>query len=146
MATETLSRERVLEIIEECGGDKEHLLSILIEIQRECRRNYINEASARVVAEKLDIPLVQLYDILTFYAMLETKPRGRYIIEVCHNAPCYISNSLVMAPDGMFSLQYMPCVGACNIGPVIKIGDRVYGNLNEERIRKILRELRENDQ
>ena len=36
MATETLSRERVLEIIEECGGDKEHLLSILIEIQREC--------------------------------------------------------------------------------------------------------------
>ena len=67
MATETLSRERVLEIIEECGGDKEHLLSILIEIQRECRRNYINEASARVVAEKLDIPLVQLYDILTFY-------------------------------------------------------------------------------
>ena len=84
MATETLSRERVLEIIEECGGDKEHLLSILIEIQRECRRNYINEASARVVAEKLDIPLVQLYDILTFYAMLETKPRGRYIIEVCN--------------------------------------------------------------
>ena len=86
MATETLSRERVLEIIEECGGDKEHLLSILIEIQRECRRNYINEASARVVAEKLDIPLVQLYDILTFYAMLETKPRGRYIIEVCNSA------------------------------------------------------------
>lgn len=40
----------------------------------------------------------------------------------------------------------MPCVGACNIGPVIKIGDKVYGNLNEERIRKILRELRENDQ
>ena len=93
MATETLSRERVLEIIEECGGDKEHLLSILIEIQRECRRNYINEASARVVAEKLDIPLVQLYDILTFYAMLETKPRGRYIIEVCNNAPCYVSKS-----------------------------------------------------
>ena len=30
--------------------------------------------------KKLDIPLVQLYDILTFYAMLETKPRGRYII------------------------------------------------------------------
>ena len=113
------------------------------------------------LAEKLDIPLVQLYDILTFYAMLETKPRGRYIIEVCNNAPCYVSKSHVMAkflrkelginfgettPDGMFSLQYMPCVGACNIGPVIKIGDKVYGNLNEERIRKILRELRENDQ
>ena len=54
-------------------------------------------------------------------------PRGRYIIEVCNNAPCYISKSHVMAkflrkelginfgettPDGMFSLQYMPCVGA----------------------------------
>lgn len=160
MATETLSRERVLEIIKEEGGDKEHLLSILLEIQKECKRNYINEASAKIVAEQLDMPLVQLYDILTFYAMLETKPRGRYIIEVCNNAPCYVSKSYVMAKflrkelginfgetteDGLFSLQYMPCAGACNIGPVIKIGDRVYGNLSEDRIRKILEDLKEED-
>ena len=158
MPTETLSRERVLQIIEEEGGDKEHLLSILLEIQKECKRNYINEACAKIVAEKLDMPLVQLYDILTFYAMLETKPRGRYIIEVCNNAPCYVSKSYIIAkflrkelginfgettPDGMFTLQYMPCVGACNIGPDIKIGDKVYGNLTEEKVRKILQELRE---
>ena len=118
MATETLSRERVLEIIEECGGDKEHLLSILIEIQRECRRNYINEASARVVAEKLDIPLVQLYDILTFYAMLETKPRGRYIIEVCNNAPCYISKSQNFCAKNWVSTlvkQHRTGCSVCNI-------------------------------
>lgn len=159
MATETLTRERVLEIIEEEGASKEHLLSILLEIQKECKRNYINEASTRIVSEKLDIPMVQLYDILTFYAMLETKPRGRFIIEVCNNSPCYASKSYVMAKflrkeldinfgettdDGMFSLQYMPCAGACNIGPVIKIGDRVYGNLSEDRIRKILMDLKEN--
>ncbi len=44
----------------------------------------------------------------------------------------------------MFTLQYMPCVGACDIGPVIKIGDRVYGNLTEEKIRKILSDLTNN--
>lgn len=118
-------------------------------IQKASGKNYISEEAAEIVSREMGIPLVKLYDILTFYAMLETKPRGRFLIEVCNNAPCYVSKSDRIAQflrqelginfgqttaDGLFTLQYMPCVGACDIGPVIKIGDRVYGNLTEEKI------------
>ena len=44
--------------------------------------------------------------------------------------------------DGMFSLQYTPCVGACDIGPVIKVKDKVYGNLNPAKIRELIDTLR----
>lgn len=157
MPTENLCKERIVAIIKKQGADKEHLLSILLEIQEESKRNYISEESAKIVSEELDIPLVQLHDILTFYAMLEIKPRGRHIIEVCNNAPCYVAKSHLMAKflteelgigfgetteDGIFSLQYMPCAGACNRGPVIKIGDRVYGNLTQQYIHDLLQKLK----
>lgn len=159
MAIEKTFESKIYQILDEQGRDKQKLLSILLDIQKESGRNYISREAAEIVSQEMDIPLVNLYDILTFYAMLETKPRGRFIIEVCNNAPCYVSKSDRIAaflqkelgigfgqttPDGLFTLQYMPCVGACDIGPVIKIGDRVYGNLTEEKIRKILFDLTHN--
>lgn len=150
---------QITKILDEQGRDQQKLLSILLDIQKASGKNYISEEAAEIVSREMGIPLVQLYDILTFYAMLETKPRGRFLIEVCNNAPCYVSKSDRIAQflrqelginfgqttaDGLFTLQYMPCVGACDIGPVIKIGDRVYGNLTEEKIRKILSDLTNN--
>jgi NADH-quinone oxidoreductase subunit E len=45
-------------------------------------------------------------------------------------------------PDGVFSLRFTPCVGMCEIGPVIKVKDEVYGNLTEEKIKALLADLR----
>lgn len=154
---ENYTKEQILAVIEENGGSKENLLAILLELQDMSPQNYIDERTAKIVAEKLEIPFVQMYDILTFYAMLETKPRGKYIVQVCNNAPCYASKSdLIVAflekelgiglgqttPDGLFSLEYMPCTGNCNIGPVIRVQGQTYGNLTEEKIKEILDELR----
>lgn len=156
---EKYTKEQILAVIEENGGTKQNLLAILLELQDLSSQNYIDERTAKIVAECLDISLVQMYDILTFYAMLEIKPRGRYIVEVCNNAPCHASKSAKLAaflekelgvrvgettPDGMFSLQYMPCSGNCNIGPVIRVQGKIHGDLTEEKVRQILKELRDN--
>mgnify|MGYP001048770935 FL=1 len=156
---EKYTKEQILAVIEENGGTKQNLLAILLELQDLSSQNYIDERTAKIVAERLDISLVQMYDILTFYAMLETKPRGRYIVEVCNNAPCHASKSDKLAaflekelgvrvgettPDGMFSLQYMPCSGNCNIGPVIRVQGKIHGDLTEEKVRQILKELQDN--
>ena len=148
---EKYTKEQILAVIEENGGTKQNLLAILLELQDLSSQNYIDE--------RIDISLVQMYDILTFYAMLETKPRGRYIVEVCNNAPCHASKSDKLAaflekelgvrvgettPDGMFSLQYMPCSGNCNIGPVIRVQGKIHGDLTEEKVRQILKELQDN--
>ncbi len=150
------SDDKILEIIEKNGACKENLLAILLELQEHSPENYIDERTANLVADRVGLSRIQMYDILTFYAMLETKPRGRCIIEICNNAPCYASKSdrVVAAlerelgitvgettPDGQFTLQFMPCCGNCDIGPVIRVQGQVYGNLTEDKIRQILAHL-----
>lgn len=87
---------QITKILDEQGRDQQKLLSILLDIQKASGKNYISEEAAEIVSREMGIPLVKLYDILTFYAMLETKPRGRFLIEVCNNAPCYV---LQIRPD-----------------------------------------------
>jgi NADH:ubiquinone oxidoreductase subunit E len=89
--------------------------------------------------------------------MFELEPRGKYIIEVCNSGPCYVRNYKEVASvleeilgikvgetteDELFTLQYTSCIGACDIAPAMKIGEEVYGNLNREKIEKIIDQYR----
>jgi NADH-quinone oxidoreductase subunit E len=90
--------------------------------------------------------------------MLSETPRGKYIIEICKSTPCHVLKGLNIVnifeqelnikigettPDNLFTLQYTSCVGACDIGPVAKIGDEVYGNLTKDKIVDIIKSYRE---
>ena len=148
-----LDSSRILAIVEEKGKSKEHLLSILLAIQNESGKNYVQEEWAKIVATELNLSLSMVYDVLTFYSMFSTKPRGRHVIEICKSTPCYISKSDVIAKifekhlgikvgettqDQQFTLLYTACVGACDVGPVAKIGEEVYGDLTEDKINSII--------
>lgn len=152
-----LTIEEKKQIIHSKGASKENILDILIELQSRSENSYIDEETANLVAHEIGMPYTRVFDILTFYAMLDYKPRGKHIIEVCNNTPCIYSKSSEIieileeelnikvgetTKDGMFSLNYTPCVGACDIGPVIKIGDEVKGNLNKDKIITIINTLK----
>lgn len=152
--SEELNSSQIIRIIEGIGKSKEQLLSILLVIQNASGKNYVEERWAQIVATELNLPLSKVYDVLTFYAMFSTKPRGKYVIEICKSTPCYISKSDVIAKifenrlgikvgettkDHQFTLLYTACVGACDIGPVAKIGEDVYGDLTPDKINNILR-------
>jgi NADH-quinone oxidoreductase subunit E len=155
--SEKLNLPRVLAIIEAKGKSREQLLSILLAIQNASGKNYIHEKWARIVANHLDLPLSKVYDVLTFYSMFSTTPRGKYVIEICKSTPCHISKSDVIAKmfenelgvkigetttDKLFTLLYTACVGACDIGPVAKIGEIFYGNLTQEKIANMIKTYR----
>lgn len=152
-----LTKEEKLDIIHSIGADTEHVLAILLELQDKSKYSYIDEDTAKLVAGEVGISLTRMYDILTFYAMLETKPRGKYVLEVCKSTPCHYTKSdeivgivegllqIKMGEttgDGLFTLSYTPCVGACDIGPVIKVRDEVYGNLNADKIKTLITQLK----
>ncbi|HAZ91196.1 MAG TPA: formate dehydrogenase [Eubacterium sp.] len=152
-----IPKEVTLEVIQKYGASNEQMLKILIELQRRSEKSYIDEETANIVADAIGISHNRMFEVLTFYAMLETKPKGKYIIEVCNNTPCYFNKSdavmttlieeLGIKPgettyDGLFSLQFTPCVGACDIGPVIKIKDQVYGELTPDKIKEIIASYR----
>ncbi len=151
------SDEQILKIVDENGGCKENLLAILLKLQDLSPENYIDERTANLVADRVGLSHVQMYDILTFYAMLSIKPRGKYIIEVCNSSPCYASKADRVTeilerllgikvgqttPDGLFTVQYMPCNGYCEIGPVMRVQGKTHGNLTEEKIKEIIDDLR----
>ncbi|PKM86934.1 MAG: NADH-quinone oxidoreductase subunit E [Firmicutes bacterium HGW-Firmicutes-12] len=153
-----LTEKDVCEIIASHQASKEKLLSILLDIQDASGQNCIVEEWARVVSAELDLPLTKIYDVITFYEMLSEKPRGKNIIEICKSTPCHFIKGVNIVnifeeelcikmgettPDNLFTLQYTSCVGACDIAPVAKIGDEVYGNLSKDKIVDIIKSYRE---
>jgi len=156
MCTE-LNQLQIMAIIEAHGKTTEGLLSMLLDIQTASGENYVHEQWAKLVAEQLGLPYSKVYDVLTFYSMFSTQPRGKYVIEVCKSTPCHVSKSDLIikiiekelginigntTEDKLFTLLYTSCVGACDIGPVMKIGEDVYGNLTADKITDLIHAYR----
>ena len=84
-----LTKEQVLQIIAGQKNGSRDLIAVLLEIQAASGKNYIDKQWAELVASETQIPVSKIYEVLTFYSMLKTEPRGKYVIEVCKSTPCY---------------------------------------------------------
>jgi len=160
--TKELDKDAVLEILQAYGNDPQQLIAVLLDIQSASGKHYVDKQWAQLVSERLDVPLTKVYDALTFYAMFSTEPRGAYLIEICESAPCRFGSAGIRAQelvswfeaaagikigetsaDGKITLARTSCVGACDIGPVAKIGDDVFGDLDEGKVKELVRLCRE---
>ena len=153
-----LTEAGVLQIIERHGQEARKLISILLDIQEASGRNFVDEPWVALVSRKLDVPLSKVYDVLTFYAMFSTTPRGEFVIEVCKSTPCHFNKAEQVVDwfkealaievgestlDGKFTLIRTSCVGACDVGPAAKIGADVYGNLTRDKVNTIIKSYKE---
>ncbi len=144
-------------IIAKYDNSKERLIQILLDLQKSSEQNYLSEECLEYVAEKLNLKESQVYEVATFYSMLNHKPKGRYVIEICNSAPCHVCGSQKVidileellgikigetTADGMFTLHQVSCFGACEISPAIKIDNKVYGNITKEKIESVIRILK----
>jgi len=155
-----LTLEQKRDIIKAHGYDPGKILNILLELQYASDQSYVDEETAALVADELGLTKSRVYEIVSYYAMLEEKPQARHVLEVCNSAPCRLSKADRITallrellgvepgkptPDGMFLYRYTPCVGACDMGPVIKVRGEVYGNLDREKVETLLQGLRAHD-
>jgi NADH-quinone oxidoreductase subunit E len=153
-----LSEKRVLEIMEHYGNNSQQLIAILLDIQAASNRNYVEQQWAELVSSVLNVSLSKIYDILTFYAMFSTKARGEFVIEICKSTPCHFTNAEEVkrwfeeaaginvgetTGDGKISLSRTNCIGACDIGPAVKIDEHVFGNLTEEKVKTLVKFCKE---
>ncbi|MEL7609192.1 MAG: NAD(P)H-dependent oxidoreductase subunit E [Bacillota bacterium] len=152
------SIELIDEIIRKNGGRRENILGMLLDLQAASPDNFVDRETAALLADRLKMSETRVYELIAFYAMLNTKPQARYILEVCNSSPCRFTKSALVAAalerllgvklgestsDGLFAYHYVPCVGACDIGPVIKVRDTVFGNLDDEKIARLIDGLRD---
>jgi len=153
-----LTKDQVLKIMERYGNDPQQLIAVLLDIQAASGKNCVEKQWADLASAILNVPLSKIFDVLTFYAMFSTKPRGEYVIEICRSTPCFFSRSEEVVKwfekaagvkigqttsDGKITLFYTSCVGSCDIGPVAKIGDDVFGNLTEDKVKLLVERCRE---
>ena len=131
------------------------LLPMLEDIQ--VKFGYVSEANAHYLSRKTGIPFSKIYGVITFYEMLYTEKKGKYIIRICNSPSCYLNGSLKLieflesllkiksgetTKDKKFSLEIVSCLGCCDKAPAMMINDKVYGNLDEKKIRNIISGLK----
>ncbi len=115
---------------------------------------YVTPGGITEVAEITGVTLAQVQEIVSFYTMFHQKPVGKYLISVCDNISCSLlgAEQLVehlegrlgipageTTTNGLFSLQTVECLGACNMAPVMIINETLYPNLTTEKIDQILK-------
>jgi NADH-quinone oxidoreductase subunit E len=148
----------VQEAIEKHGAQRDALIPILSEINREL--GYIPAEAFQEVRKQLqtstepvNVSEGQLFGLASFYDMISTTPRGRHVIKFCENAPCHVVGGKAIwdalretlhlkngetTPDKKWTLVTTSCLGLCSVGPVVLIDDDLYGNVNPNHIDDIL--------
>ncbi|MCX7779501.1 MAG: NADH-quinone oxidoreductase subunit NuoE [Negativicutes bacterium] len=139
------------EMLAKYQGVKGALIPVLQEAQN--MHGYLPKEVIERIAEKLDIPVSQIYGVATFYSQFHLNPRGRNIIRVCQGTACHvrgakavlkaIEDNLKIAaggttPDLKFTLETVACIGACGLAPVLMVNDDTHGRLTPEAIPEIL--------
>ncbi|MEN8193754.1 MAG: NAD(P)H-dependent oxidoreductase subunit E [Bacteroidota bacterium] len=138
--------EEIELLVQKYGDDRSSLLKILQEIQKNHR--YISEYAQQEVARQLRIHPVEVFSVVSFYAFLNSKPKGRNIVRLCRTISCDMKNkdAIVKAierelgikigettKDKKFTIEYANCVGLCDEGPAMVINERVYTKLTPEK-------------
>lgn len=138
-------------------NDPTQLVGILLDVQAAAERKYISQTVAVYVARKLGLKITQVYDVISFYTALHDRPRAKYPLEVCNSAPCQVNDSEALLAtlkellgidlgevtyDGRFTIETVPCFGACDVAPAVRVNGVVYGKLTDkEKILAMLRQL-----
>jgi NADH-quinone oxidoreductase subunit E len=153
-----LTKEQVLTILDNYNNNPQQLIAILLDIQEASGNNCVERQWAELASDALNVPMSKIYEVLTFYTMFGTEPRGEYVIEICRSTPCYFNRTPEVVKwfedavgvkigestaDGKFTLMFTNCVGACDIGPVALIGDDVFGNLTQEKVNTLVKLCRD---
>lgn len=138
------------------GSSREHVLSILQDLQRRSPRHFISQDVANQVAQRLDTPPAHVYELITFYEMLHSHPHGRHIVEICESTPCYFHGGRELqkaamdrlgiemnsqTPDGEIALDTVPCFGRCAGSPAIKVDDRVFQHITPAELHSLIAQL-----
>ncbi len=116
---------------------------------------YLPAEVQEVVAAEMNVSVAHVYGVVTFYSYFSMLPKGKHPVSICMGTACYVRGAEKVldefkrllkvkvgdtTDDGKFSLSCLRCVGACGLAPVVTIGERVYGRVAPEDVKRILGE------
>lgn len=138
-------------IISRYDNNRGQLVSVLQDVQAEF--HYLPKDALIRVSERMAVPISQVYQVATFFRAFSLKPRGKHIINCCLGTACHVRGGLKIleklerslgirnggtTKDMKFTLESVNCMGACALGPVIKVDDTYYGQMTVDKVDKVL--------
>jgi NADH-quinone oxidoreductase E subunit len=129
----------------------------LLDLAQRQNDGWVSQPAMDVIAEMLDMPVIRVYEVATFYTMYNLHPIGKHHVQVCTNLPCWLRGSdEVMktckkvlgigagetTEDGKFTVNEMECLGACVNAPMMQIDDDYYADLDADSTESILSVLK----
>ena len=154
MQGETLSKDfpAIDAIIKKYDEQKEFLICILQDLQ--ARYGYLPKEALKRVADKLGIPLIQIYSVATFFKAFSLRPKGGHTIHVCLGTACHVRGAERVlskikrdlsidvdetTKDLNFTLKTVNCLGACALGPIVEVDGKYHGHMNTNKVEPVLK-------
>lgn len=143
--------EQLKKVISEHKSDGGALMPVLQKAQE--IYGYLPIEVQTIIAEGLNLPLEEVYGVVTFYAQFSLYPKGEYKVSICLGTACYVKGSGDVfdkfsrllgiksgecTADGKFSLDACRCIGACGLAPVLTVNDEVFGKVTVDDVDTIL--------
>lgn len=147
-------KEDMKKILDIYKVDKENLIPILNDVQE--KYGYIPKIAQLEISKYLNVPMAEIYGVITFYSRFTLEPKGKYNISVCLGTACSVKGSQAIldrlkdrlkleegktSKDGKFSIDTTRCVGACGIAPVFTVNDEVYGHATVKKLDEVIDKL-----
>lgn len=114
---------------------------------------YLSDEVIQEIARRLELTDLDVRNVISYYSMLTTKPRGKYNVQVCTNIACMLRGGEELfahcrrklgighkqtTEDGRFTLEEVECIGACSWAPAVQVNYDFHENLTVEKLDKVL--------
>lgn len=141
------------EIIEQYEVAPRSLIAVLQDVQDEWQ--YLPRDVLEHVAGRLEVPISQVFRVVTFYSAFTLQPRGRHLVSICTGTACHVRGSGILlervgslldigagetTEDKRFSLEAVHCIGCCALAPAVRIDDKIYGRVAMRQLEGMLEE------
>lgn len=130
------------------------VLPLLHLVQEE--KGFLDNAAVEWIANRLDLEPINVWELVTFYPMLRTKPAGKLHIKVCRTLSCALKGSYKLCEnleqitgcplgktteDGRFTLEFVECLASCGTAPVVQVNETLYENVNLDKTDEFLQKI-----
>src|SRR5438552_18417300 len=147
--------QRLAEMLPHYPTKRSVLVPVLLYIQDEI--GYLTDEAIHEIGQRLDLSDLEVRNVISYYSMLTTQPRGKFNVQVCTNISCMVrggeeilehcSQNLGIGhkgttPDGLFSLEEVECIGACSWAPAAQVNYDFHENLTPDKMDRVLEEYR----
>ncbi|MFC1703218.1 NAD(P)H-dependent oxidoreductase subunit E [Candidatus Omnitrophota bacterium] len=152
-----MTKEKKIEsILKDRAGDASELIEVMQDVQQ--AYDYLPEEVLRIVSDRLQTPLIEVFRVANFYKAFTLQPRGKHLLTVCMGTACHVRGApkfldevlgqLKVKPgetteDKQFTVETVNCLGACALGPVVVLDGKYYDHMTTAKLRALIQKTRD---